>query len=69
MSTSPINAAKNMQGYVPALQRQRCGSCQHGAECYGSGLQCRKGGFMVTAYSVCKDWQIRQPPGFKKPTG
>jgi hypothetical protein len=69
MSTSPIQAAKNMQGYVPATQRQRCATCHFGADCYGSGLQCRKGGFLVTVYSVCSDWQVRQPPGFKQPTG
>lgn len=69
MSSSPIVAYKNAQGYVPATQRKRCASCQLSAEAYGSGLQCRKGGFMVTAYSVCNHWEIRQPPGFKRPTG
>lgn len=68
MSTSPINAMKNAQGYVSALQRKRCGSCQHAMEVYGGTWQCRKGGFMVTVHAVCKDWEIKQPPGFKRPT-
>jgi hypothetical protein len=71
MSTSPINAAKNAQGYVAANQRQRCGTCQHAREIqagtHGSPMQCRKGAFMVTVYAVCTQWQIIQPPGFKAP--
>lgn len=68
MSTSPISAAKNMQGYVPATQRQRCETCQRVGPVYGSSLNCSKGGFLVTKYSVCQDWEIKQPPGFKRPT-
>lgn len=65
MSTSPINAAKNMQGFVSASQRQRCATCQH-ANTFGQDrMQCRKGGFMVTAYAVCLKWHVAQPPGFK----
>lgn len=67
MSTSPVTAAKNMQGYQGALQRKRCGSCQHAVECYAGSWQCRKGGFMVTVYAVCTQWEMRQPPGFKRP--
>lgn len=65
MSTSPITAAKNSQGFVAASIRQRCATCQQ-AQTFGQDrLQCRKGGFMVTAYAVCTQWQIIQPPGFK----
>jgi hypothetical protein len=67
MSTSPITAAKNAQGYLAATQRKRCGTCQFSQEAYGSSWQCRKGGFMVTVYSVCNEWMVRQPPGFKVP--
>jgi hypothetical protein len=69
MSTSPINAAKNAQGYVSANQRKRCGTCQQARESrsgtHGSPMQCRKGGFMVSVYAVCQEWQIIQPPGYK----
>ena len=68
MSTSPINAAKGAQGYVSATQRKRCGTCQFARENYGATWQCRKGGFLVTVHSVCKEWMVRQPPGFKMPT-
>lgn len=64
MSTSPITAAKNAQGYVAANQRQRCMTCEHSRQSH-TMLQCRKGGFLVTAYAVCTQWQIIQPPGFK----
>jgi hypothetical protein len=69
MSTNPITAAKNAQGYVSATQRKRCGSCQHLNEAYGSTLQCRTGGYLVSLYAVCDRWAIKQPPGFKQPTG
>ena len=63
MSTSPINAAKNAQGYLAANQRQRCGTCQHARETqagvHGGPLQCRQGGFLVTVYAVCQQWQTR----------
>lgn len=69
MSTSPINAAKNSLGYIPANQRQRCGTCKSAREIqpgtHGSALQCRKGAFMVTVYAVCQKWEIITPPGAK----
>jgi hypothetical protein len=68
MSTSPINAAKGMQGFVSAAQRKRCGICQHVAKLQTDTWQCRKGGFLTSAYSVCKVWEIKQPPGFRQPT-
>ncbi len=67
MSKSPITAMKNAQGYVAASERQRCASCQHLHEAYGSTLQCRRGGFLVTLYAVCERWEIKQPPGFRPP--
>ena len=68
MSTSPINAAKGMQGFVSAAQRKRCGICQHVAKAHTDTFQCRKGGFLVSAYAVCKAWEVKQPPGFRQPT-
>jgi hypothetical protein len=68
MSTSPINAAKGMQGFVSAAQRKRCGICQHVAKTHTETFQCRKGGFLVSAYAVCKAWEVKQPPGFRPPT-
>ena len=64
---SPITMIKNAQGYVSASERKRCGSCRHFSEGYGAALQCRKGGFLVSLYGVCKAWMLRQPPGFKVP--
>jgi hypothetical protein len=62
--------AKAAQGYVPASDRQRCGTCRQSMECYGSTLQCRKGGFLITAYSVCDDWSQRvRPSGSSAPVG
>jgi hypothetical protein len=60
MSTSPINAAKNSLGYIPANQRQRCMTCEHSRQTH-TMLECRKGRFLVTAYAVCSQWQIIQP--------
>lgn len=68
MSTSPINAAKGMQGFVSAAQRKRCGICQHVAKVHTDSWQCRKGGFLTSAYAVCKVWEVKQPPGFRPPT-
>lgn len=65
MSRSPITVIKNAQGYVSATERKRCASCQHFSEAYGGTLQCRKGGFLVSMYGVCKVWTVKQPPGFK----
>jgi hypothetical protein len=67
MSKSPITAAKNAQGFVAATERKRCATCQQAKTFGQGGLQCRKGAFMVTAYAVCQQWQIIQPPGFKAP--
>lgn len=69
MSTSPINAAKNMQGFVSASQRKRCGTCHYMRNVGQLDLQmqCRKGGFFVTAYSTCQQYQVVQPHGFKTP--
>jgi len=67
MSTSPINARKTVQGYVPAPLRQRCQSCHHQVSLDGLWLSCGRGGFAVTAYSVCNDWVKKVPPGFKGP--
>lgn len=69
MSGSTVTEKKNAQGYVSALQRKRCGSCQSAVEVYGGTWQCRQGNFMVVEHSVCKVWEVRQPPGFKRPTG
>lgn len=66
MSTSPITAAKNSQGFVSATERKRCMTCEHSRQSH-TMLQCRKGAFMVTVYAVCQQWQIIQPPGFKAP--
>lgn len=69
MSTSPITAAKNAQGHVSAQMRKRCGTCQHVAHGRADApMQCRKGGFMTSAWSICEQWQIIQPPGYKAPT-
>lgn len=68
MSTSPINAAKGMQGFVSAAQRKRCGICQHVAKTHTDTWQCRKGGFLTSAYAVCKAWEVKQPPGYRPPT-
>lgn len=68
MSTSPINAAKGMQGFVSAAQRKRCGICQHAAKVLTDAWHCRKGGFLTSAYAVCKVWEVKQPPGFRPPT-
>jgi hypothetical protein len=71
MSTSPITAFKNAQGFVAATERKRCGNCQQAREtrpeACNSQLQCRKGGFFVSLYAVCDKWEIKQPPGFKAP--
>lgn len=64
MSTSPINAAKNVQGFVSASQRKRCASCQYVRKTQADSLLCRQGGFLTTAYAVCDRWSLRQPPGF-----
>jgi hypothetical protein len=68
MSTSPIIAAKNAQGFVPATQRKRCASCNHVQKTGADSLQCRQGGYLVTLYAVCDRWAIKQPPGFKPAT-
>jgi hypothetical protein len=65
MSRSPIDAAKAAQGFVPAQERPRCGTCAHSVECYGSAYQCRKGGFLVSLYAVCNEWQQRPAASFK----
>lgn len=62
---TPIDVKKKMQGYVSAKSRQRCETCRFQHDAYGGIPSCSKGGFIVTLYSVCKDWQMRQPPGFK----
>ncbi len=67
MSTSPIAANKNMQGFVPAGQRQRCATCHYlrNVGQFHTDLQCGKGGFFVTAYAVCQQYQVVQRPGGK----
>jgi hypothetical protein len=67
MSAGPITRAKGAQNYLTAMERQRCETCAQSVECYGSTLQCRLGGFLVTKYSVCDRWSMRPKPGFKAP--
>lgn len=67
MSTSPITAAKNAQGYVSGSNRKRCDTCGHKSTGYGPDMMtCGIGKFIVTKYSVCKSWVLVQPPGFKQ---
>lgn len=67
MSTSPIVAAKNAQGYTSATARKRCATCDHKTSNYGAEmLSCGLGKFIVTAYGICPKWELQQPPGFKR---
>jgi hypothetical protein len=57
---------KQQSGYVAAMQRDRCGNCQHGVE-DNKWWSCKKNGLLVTAYAVCNDWTRKVPHGFKVP--
>lgn len=62
-----FESAKAAQGYTPAGTRDRCETCAHCEVCYGSVLQCRRGGFLVSRYGCCSTWAKRsqsttQPP-------
>lgn len=62
MSASPINVAKNAQGYINASARPRCGNCAHVKTASGPvpspQLHCHLGRFMVTQYACCSHWQL-----------
>lgn len=62
-----FQTAKAAQAYVGALERPRCETCKHCAECYGSSQQCRIGGFLVTRYGHCQRWEAKPRPTFKPP--
>ncbi|MBB5204413.1 hypothetical protein HNQ51_001727 [Inhella inkyongensis] len=66
---SGIAAAKAGMGYQAATERPRCANCLYSAQEYvdrmppydRSGLRCRRGGYLVTAYAVCSQYQAKSP--------
>lgn len=69
MSTSPVNARKMMQRFVPAGLRPRCATCSHLNSGLDLWLSCGRGGFAVTAYAVCNDWASNKPTALKRSGG
>jgi len=65
---SGIDNVKAAQGFVPAKERPRCANCRHHETTYvermppfdRAGLRCRKGGFAVSAYAWCAQYEA--PP-------
>lgn len=53
---SRTQLALSQQAYTPAMRRARCGNCEHYRKGENPHLadQCKKGGFMVSPWSVCK---------------
>lgn len=58
MSANTFDLAKQRQNFIHAQQRPSCQGCAHVTRMvHGTGnvgLQCMKGGFFVTAMSVCE---------------
>lgn len=60
MSLNTFDRAKIAQKFQPAAGRPACKNCQH-ASTRGliSGVQCMKGGFFATAYSICDAYEFK----------
>lgn len=58
---SRTQLALAQQAFTPAMRRERCGNCSHYRKGENPHLvdQCKKGGFMVTAWSVCNAHQAK----------
>lgn len=59
---SRTQLALSQQAYKPAMQRTRCGNCVHFREGENPHLadQCKKGGFMVTAWAICDVHELKK---------
>jgi hypothetical protein len=57
---STIAIKQRTMGYQAANQRARCANCSHAEEMSKSpfSLHCANGGFMVTAYAICREHVI-----------
>lgn len=65
---SSIQTAMSAMGYQAASERPSCSNCHHSARrgdrsrsSASAGIQCKKGGFLVSAYSTCQQHQPWQP--------
>lgn len=63
-----FQSAKAAQGYVSAQHRPRCETCTHMQVAYGSALQCRRGGYLVTRFGHCQVWTPRPAASFHTTT-
>jgi hypothetical protein len=63
MTANPITLAKSSQGYLIAMQRPRCGNCDHLIKADNPQLvdQCGQGRFMVSKWSICRLHEFKRP--------
>ena len=60
MRLNRFDRNKISQNFKPAKARPACGNCQHAsASGMEYGIQCMKGGFFATTYSICDLYELK----------